>query len=126
MTGMEHTIERAAQVAASAMDGYSEGASHIDDYRIIARALAEAGLLAPSPLTEEWGTRFGSSEYVHFGTGVEYPFFFNGDPPKGVNVRRYVSDWMPVGHAEGDGRADRPSWVDEHGINHADGDGGRW
>lgn len=28
--------------------------------------------------------------------------------------------------AEVDGRADRPSWVDEHGINHADGDGDRW
>ena len=39
---------------------------------------------------------------------------------------RYVSDWRPVDRAEGDGRADRPSWVDEHGINHADGDGGRW
>ena len=111
MTDMEHAIERAAQVAASAMDGYSEGASHIDDYRIIARALAKAGLLAPAPLTEEWGTRFGSSEYVHFGTGVEYPFFFKGDPPKGVNVRRWATGWEPVHRAEGDGRAGRPSWV---------------
>lgn len=38
-------VERVAQVAAAAMDGYSEGASHIEDYRIIARALADHGML---------------------------------------------------------------------------------
>ena len=141
MTGMEHAIEHAAKtlwdydnadqtpewrdMAWNDMGG-SEPCVERAEYELRARALADAGLLAPSPLTEEWGTRFGSSEYVHFGTGVEYPFFFRGDPPKGVNVRRCVTDWTPVDRAEGDGRADRPSWVDEHGINHADGDGGRW
>ena len=101
MTGMEHAIEKAAQVIAEA---YRKGGDIWGDD--LARALAEAGLLAPAPLREEWGTRFGSSEYVHFGTGVEYPFFFRGDPPKGVNVRRCVTDWTPVDRAEGDGRAE--------------------
>ena len=44
----------------------------------------------------------------------------------GETHRRWATDWDLVDRAEGDGRADRPSWVDEHGINHADGDGGRW
>lgn len=41
----DEAIERVAQTAAAAMDGYSEGASHIEDYRIIAHALHSAGLL---------------------------------------------------------------------------------
>lgn len=49
------TIEQVAQAAAAALDGYSEGACHIDHFRIIARALAGAGFLrgvsaAPLPM----------------------------------------------------------------------------
>ena len=105
MTGMEHAIEKAAKVLAANWRNMHTNES-LGQQRMLARALAEAGLLAPAPLREEWGTRFGSSEYVHFGTGVEYPVFFRGDPPKGVNVRRCVTDWTPVDRAEGDGRAE--------------------
>lgn len=45
----DEIVEIAAHVAASAMDGYSEGASHIDHYRIIARALEQSGLLVEEP-----------------------------------------------------------------------------
>ena len=86
--------------------GGSEPTEERVEYELRALDLHKRGFLAPAPLREEWGTRFGSSEYVHFGTGVEYPFFFKGDPPKGVNVRRCVTDWTPVDRAEGDGRAE--------------------
>lgn len=75
----------------------------------IARALAELGLLAPAPLREEWGTRFG--DYVVEGrTDADYPFFWKGVPPPGVNVHRYRTDWLPadgISRAEGDGRAEK-------------------
>lgn len=66
------------------------------------------GLLAPAPLREEWGTRFGG--YVVEGRAdAEYPFFWKGVPPPGVNVHRYRTDWLPadgISRAEGDGRAE--------------------
>lgn len=97
MTGMEHAIERVAQRLHSSYcecEGWhTECQGPQEGDRRVARRLAAEGLLSPAPLTEEWGTRFESSEYVHHGTGVEYPFFFKGDPPKGANVRRYVTDW---------------------------------
>ena len=69
MTGMEHTIERAAQVlndegAHCGECGREPGdplSECPDCERFIvgyARALAEAGLLAPAPLTEEWAARY--------------------------------------------------------------------
>lgn len=120
MTGMEHTIEQAAQVIAEALEGPADAQivgdswtqtadlrrSVLDgdyDLMAVARALAEAGLLAPAPLTE-----------------------IRAENQFGETHRRWATDWEPVDPVEGDGRADRPSWVDEHGINHADGDGGRW
>lgn len=83
-------IEQVAQVAASAMDGYSEGASHIEDYRIIARALAEEGLLAPAPLREEWSTtnEWGDEDYC-CGFDARETVEGDGRPI----VRRYVTDW---------------------------------
>ena len=58
-----------------------------------------AGLIAPAPLREEWGTRFGG--YVVEGrTDAEYPFFWKGVPPPGVNVHRYRTDWLPADPVE--------------------------
>ena len=90
MTGMEHAIEQAAGVIMGRYPSFdpisAEG---------IARALAEAGWLAPAPLREEWGTRFGG--YVVEGRAdAEYPFFWKGVPPPGVNVHRYRTDWLPA------------------------------
>ena len=90
MTGMERTIEQAAQVIAEA---YRKGGDIWGDD--LARALADAGLLAPAPLRETrcrgtlWGTMLhpydGSdeNEYVSYATG-----------------------WMPVDRVEGGGRAE--------------------
>ena len=114
MTGMEHVIKRAVDVlnlagAHCGECGREPGESlsecpscelHIGD---CAAYLAEAGLIAPAPLTE-----------------------IRAENQFGETHRRWATDWEPVHRAENDGRADRPSWVDEHGINHADGDGGRW
>ena len=92
---------------------WDEGHAVKDDYIRRARALAESGLLAPAPLREEWGTRFGG--YVVEGrTDAEYPFFWKGVPPPGVNVRRYRTDWLPadgISRAEGDGRDEREPTV---------------
>ena len=110
MTGMEHAIEIIRRQIERQADRFeSIGASaHVEVEGSltpfwIAEALAEAGLLAPAPLTE-----------------------IRAENQFGEMHRRWATDWEPVDRAEGDGRADRPSWVDEHGINHADGDGGRW
>lgn len=108
MTGMEHAIEKAADVIANALHDTADvdmfgGYTDTDDlndsvldsrYSLIAvaRALADAGLLAPAPLREEWATRFPNG-HLRPGKGRGYDMWFKGDPPKGVNVRRWVSDW---------------------------------
>lgn len=59
------------------------------------KARAEAGLLAPAPLREEWSTRFPNGHLCP-GKDRDYGLWFKGDMPKGVNVRRYVTDWEPA------------------------------
>lgn len=88
-------IEQAARVIGSVMsrwdmDGRPDVAGGIDT--LIARALHEAGLLAPAPLAEEWATRFPNG-HLRPGKDRDYNLWFKGDPPQGVNVRRYVTDW---------------------------------
>lgn len=74
MTGMEHTIERAAQVIWSAPTADFGGVSERDAH-FLARALAEAGLLAPAPLrevqAEAWdeGYRAGSQDMSDLRAG---------------------------------------------------------
>ena len=118
MDNMEHAIEQAAQVMwkrdnpdlhPAWVDRSWEDAGESGeraDYELRARALAEAGLLAPAPLREEWATRFPNG-YMRPGKDMPYDSWWKGDPPKGVNVRHYVSDWLPADPAEGDGRADQ-------------------
>jgi len=86
-------------------EGPSWAEIEMRDAQATARALAEAGLLAPAPLTEEWATRFENGLRLP-GRERKYGRWCKGDPPKGVNVRRYVTDWLPVDRAEGDGRAE--------------------
>ena len=130
MTGMEHAIE---QVAKRLHSSYCEcegwhaecQGPQVGDRRV-ARRLAAEGLIAPAPLREEWAV-----QWVRRGGEIRtYPCDDEADArdcaDDETTVHRYVSDWLPVNRAEDDGRADRPSWVDEHGINHADGDGDRW
>lgn len=82
------------------MAGYSEQAAEAITWLldngysdIVIRALSERGILPNAPLREEWGTRFEGGNSVFPGKDKHYPFFFEGDPPKGENVRRYVTDW---------------------------------
>lgn len=107
MTGMEHAIKKAADVIASALHdqadadlfGWYTDTDDLSDsvldgrYSLIAvaRALAESGLLAPAPLTEEWAAidddgdvrmRYGAdshSPHREFGTSWTYS--------------RWASDW---------------------------------
>lgn len=110
---MSDAIDRAAEVIRAAIERQADIVAdglHLDVQGVItphwiAEALATNGLLAPAPLREEWGTRFGG--YVVEGrTDAEYPFFWKGVPPPGVNVHRYRTDWTPD-RAEGDGRVVR-------------------
>lgn len=159
MTGMEHATEQAPIVkVAESFEGEgpvhdatilmmktwgeqepSHGvsqhpASYVATFVDMARALADAGLLAPAPLREEWGSevrdvRPDRDPYVLWAIDLDnaqWQIEHNPDWATGRIMHRYRTDWLPVDRAEGDGRADRPSWVDEHGINHADGGGGRW
>ena len=145
MTGMEHTIERVAKRIVEAnsarISRYPIEPISIQAAREYARALAEAGLLAPAPLREDgvgWYEVIHPSRatthiaYVHEDGSIYFPegtqildtheFAFAAATGRAHRLVRADT----VDRAEGDGRADRPSWVDEHGINHADGDGGRW
>ncbi|MGX1598612.1 hypothetical protein ACWIDS_16300 [Dietzia maris] len=99
MTGMEHAIEQAAKVIAAALHDKADvdlfgGYTDTDDlndsvldsrYSLIAvaRALAEAGLIAPAPLTE-----------------------IRAENQFGETHRRWATDWIPVDRAEGDGSAE--------------------
>lgn len=91
----DETIRKAARVIGSVMsrwdmDGRPDVYGGIDT--LLARALSEAGLLAPARLREEWATRFPNG-HLRPGKDRDYGMWFKGDPPKGVNVHRYVTDW---------------------------------
>lgn len=93
----DETILQAARVIGSVMsrwdmDGRPDVDGGIDT--LIARALAEAGLLAPA-MREEWATRFPNG-HLRPGKDRDYDLWFKGDIPKGVNVRRYVTEWEPA------------------------------
>ena len=92
---LDETTERAARIIGSVMsrwdmDGRPDVAGGIDT--LIARALAEAGWLAPAPLREEWGVRWDDHDIwgdmyrnraeAEAGAGDE-------DTP----VHRWTSDW---------------------------------
>ena len=88
------------------------------DFAAIARALADAGLLAPAPLTEEWHaayygvTRDGVRHLRLIGTegsrehAEETRADCAQDDPDTAFflVRRPAHDWLPVDDAEDDGR----------------------
>ena len=69
-----------------------------------ARALADAGLLAPAPLREEWGIQWDDGVWEYYRSRAEAEVEA-GD--EGALVHRYVSDWMPVNPTEDDGSADQ-------------------
>lgn len=94
MTGMEHTIEQAAALFDFTDEEWrtyqsipDQGYSHRDwlnnRMRQKVETLAEAGLLAPAPLTE-----------------------IRAENQFGETHRRWATDWELVDRAEGDGRAD--------------------
>ena len=95
---LDETTERAARVIGPVMsrwdmDGRPDVDGGIDT--LLARTLADAGLLAPAPLREEWGIRWDDHDIwgdmyrnraeAEAGAGDE-------DTP----VRRYVTDWEPA------------------------------
>ena len=91
---LDETTRRAARVIGSVMsrwdmDGRPDVDGGIDT--LIARTLDEAGMLAPSPLREEWGIRWddGTSVMAHYLSEEEARIGAGDDPV----VHRWVSDW---------------------------------
>lgn len=105
MAGMGHAIEQAAEVIAEA---YRKGGDIWGDD--LARALAEAGLLAPAPMGEEW-TVMGEFESgdgwvidVEFATRLGAEDFLArnewASDDGGYVARRLTTDWMPADEAD--------------------------
>lgn len=93
MTSMENAIEQAAQVMARAYFG--EPVEHDMVCAIEwARALAEAGLLAPAPLREEWGVQWDDHDiWGHYLNRDEATV---GAGDEGTPVHRWITDWEAV------------------------------
>lgn len=96
MTGMEHAIEQVAQRLHSSYcecEGwYAEcQGAQVGDRRV-ARRLAADGLLAPSPLREEWGVRWDDHDVWGdmYRNRAEAEAAADGE---GEPVHRWVSDW---------------------------------
>ena len=70
MTDMEHAIEQAARVLDKAMDSAEwRWAEDPDDApTLLARALAEEGLIAPAPLREITATAIDGHTYSRWAT----------------------------------------------------------
>ena len=91
---LDETTEQAARVIGSVMsrwdmDGRPDVDGGIDT--LIARALADAGLLAPAPLREEWGVPGGDGTTVwnHYLNREEARIGAGDDPV----VHRWVTEW---------------------------------
>ena len=128
VTGMEHATEIIRRQIERQADRFeSIGASaHVEVEGSltpywIAEALAEAGLLTPAPLREEWAARYVNGGGAICPTRDEAEAALDRmtrdshrhrvDEPPAPEIAgiyaRYVSDWLPVDRAEGDGRAEQ-------------------
>ena len=101
---LDETTEQAARMIGSVMsrwdmDGRNDVAGGIDT--LIARALAEAGLLAPAPLREEWGAEMEhpipdsppSTIKARDLENARWQIEHNPKVATGRIMHRYVSDW---------------------------------
>lgn len=71
---MEHTIEQAAQVIQQARDAgavYDDAGEPLSAAETIARALDDAGLLAPAPLRETQAKNMHGETYRRWATDWE-------------------------------------------------------
>lgn len=128
MTGMEHAIEQVAKVLAANWRNLHTNES-LGKQRMLARALAEAGLLAPAPLREvttaeeldalpaDSVVRFGGRQVARITRTVDSDrkclvFAGLGDNLSTINslVMQRMGPatvlYVPVDRAEGDGSAE--------------------
>ena len=111
MTGMEHTIEKAARVIQQARDAgavYDDAGEPLSAAETIARALHADGLLAPAPLREEWGSemhdvRPDRDPYVLYARdpdNAQWQIEHNPEWATGRIMHRYRTAWLPVDATE--------------------------
>lgn len=95
MTGMKHTIEQAVEVLDAVDRNHDLDSGDLASSEEYARALAEAGLLSPAPLREEWAAAWEGHGATRIGLAQESPEDIEGIPPGGWVVHRYVTAWEP-------------------------------
>ena len=107
MTGMEYAIEQAARVIQQARDAgavYDDAGEPLSAAETIARALADASLLAPAPLHEEWGSEMRNAR-PESGSHVlrardrdnaQWQIEHNPEWATGRIMHRYRTAWLPV------------------------------
>lgn len=106
----DESIERVAQVIASKTTELGSSTMRgLDRAILAARALADAGLLAPALLREEWAVECldwnGELRYDRYDqrVGAERMCWEgDGERPGDRVVRRLAAAWEPVQHIEGD------------------------
>ena len=115
---LDETTEQAARMIGSVMSRWDmDGRPGVDGGidTLLARTLAEAGLLAPAPLREEWGSetrnpRLGGGSHVLYALdpdNARWQIEHNPEWSTGRIMHRYRTDWLPVNSAEDDGRVDQ-------------------
>lgn len=85
VNGMERAIEHATKVIGD-LPGFNDA-----QVRGIAEDLAEAGLLAPAPLREEWGVQWDDHDI--WGLYLNHDEATVGAGDEGTPVHRWVTEW---------------------------------
>lgn len=102
----DDTIQQAAKVIDGILSADPQVAREMfgDEPDKIARALAEVGLLAPAPLTEEWAAIDDDGHvWMHYGADGHSPHREYGTS---MVSHRWASEWKRYDdRAEGDGNA---------------------
>ena len=107
MTGMEYAIEQAARVIQQARDAgavYDDAGEPLSASETIVRALHDAGLLAPAPLRQEWGSEVRDARpdrdpyvlYARDRDNAQWQIEHNPEWATGRIVRRYRTAWLPA------------------------------
>ena len=93
-------IERAARVIADHvgfLDDLDSDPQSVQDVYLhpvaLARALDQAGVLAPGSLREEWAATWEGHGATRIGFAQESPEDIEGVPPGGWVVHRWVTAW---------------------------------
>lgn len=118
MTDMEHAIDRAANLRAAAeacLEDRPADPNAVELAWLVIGALG-SGLLAPAPLTEEWGSEMRNARpdgdplvvWAIDLDNAQWQIEHNPEWATGRVMHRYRTDWLPadgIDRSEGGGKA---------------------